>query len=183
MFEFPLDPALWHQESSLHCNLVSPWLILVVDGNATENLLRDTSCILNSTVFWISRTEVWSIFNNNNNAWQLSRRCIVQKRYRDARFYRSISIFWRLYITLCLELVRTGKYHSAKLQPIRKSQDEGIACYSCFMLLAQPLRFQDHNLLQLDTLRLKTKRLRRDFRIGTAERGRIVSRGFSLARN
>lgn len=115
----------------------------------------------------------WSIFNNNN-ARMLFRRCIMQVRYRDAHFYRSILIFWHL----CLELARTAKYHSAKLQPIRKSRDEGIACCSCFTLLAQPLRFQDHNLLQLDTLRLKTKRLRRDFRIGTAERGRIVSRGF-----
>lgn len=47
----------------------------------------------------------------------------------------------------------------------------------------QPLHFEDRNLLRPDTLRLRTKRLRRDFRIGTAERGRIVSRGFRLARN
>jgi len=44
-------------------------------------------------------------------------------------------------------------------------------------LLAQSLQ-QDRNLLQPDILRLRTKRLRRDSRIGAAERGRIVSRGF-----
>lgn len=42
---------------------------------------------------------------------------------------RVLSIATDLLTSPCPELARTAKYHSTKLQPIRKSWDEGMALF------------------------------------------------------
>lgn len=99
------------------------------NSNTTGNFTRSTVRF----EFRVLSRNSWSILNNNmreNDFADASR----GKRYRDAAFLtdrnRSFDVSMSRSVSSWQE---TAKYHSTKLQPIRKSLDEGTAGFcSCY---------------------------------------------------